>query len=576
MAVKIIILIALMAGTAFAYDPVSSYSVTNNRELLNPEVSFTGQVGRLMRVTTYVKNGDATPYDLGTNSVRAWITQADSGTNQTVTATIVSAANGIVQYQWSPTLDGNNSAKLVAYAMANTVTVAQIAEHYVTVTPGAANIVSLSLNPLIDLSGTVGTPTYRWASGAFGDLSVGSLSVTGAISAVDTGAVKLVGSDMTGGLTNRTAAGFVGNGANLTNLPTPSGVATDIVQGTVGGILVSNTAGRFYISATNASGGAAGDVYTASNNTFGVDTTQTLAETQFSLTNFSIRPKGHTNVVSGGKGNVLLYAGTNIAWQSYRLGSGNFVWDGAWEATGPNDASVPVVDMNSSGVRGNIVLDPDGNLTFSSSAKNNFAVHSASVVFSGAANNTFINSSLSTTASGAGAGGGTVLSHADNGGTTTISGYTYPVGAFAVGRFDLAPFGWSALMGTRDVGITGGVSRQSVIVASQNAYMAGGTNAAIVAGFGARQNGANGFVTGVNATNLGDRAWVFGGNQPIQNTNDSTVVFAVTNGLVVPINASYARAPRDGYVALFAYTNSTLGKVELLCITASGVVSTNN
>ena len=218
MAVKIIILIALMAGTAFAYDPVSSYSVTNNRELLNPEVSFTGQVGRLMRVTTYVKNGDTTPYDLGTNSVRAWITQADSGTNQTVTATIISASSGIVQYQWTPVLDGNNSAKLVAYAMANTTIVAQIAEHYVTVTPSAANIVSLSLNPLIDLSGTVGTPTHRWASGAFGDLSVGSLSVTGSISAIDTGAVKIVGSSMTGGLTNRSSDGFVGNGVNLTNL----------------------------------------------------------------------------------------------------------------------------------------------------------------------------------------------------------------------------------------------------------------------------------------------------------------------------------------------------------------------
>lgn len=99
--------------------------------------------------------------------------------------------------------------------------------HTLTVTPSVSTVASISLSPLYDLAGSLGEPTKRWleihaSTGTFSSLIISNLSVAGAISAVDTTAVKLAGStingEMSGALTNRSAGGFVGNGVGLTNL----------------------------------------------------------------------------------------------------------------------------------------------------------------------------------------------------------------------------------------------------------------------------------------------------------------------------------------------------------------------
>lgn len=80
---------------------------------------------------------------------------------------------------------------------------------------------SMSLVPFIPSNGSIGLVSHPWGeihavTGTFAALNIGDLNVEGSVTAADTGAVKLVGSVMTGPLTNE--AGFFGDGSGLTNL----------------------------------------------------------------------------------------------------------------------------------------------------------------------------------------------------------------------------------------------------------------------------------------------------------------------------------------------------------------------
>jgi hypothetical protein len=120
----------------------------------------------------------------------------------------------------------------------------------ITIVVTGAPSASLSLFPLIASNGSLGLVDFPWGqihsvTGTFGTLNIGDLNVAGAVNAVDTGAVKLVGSTMTGGLTNE--AGFFGDGIGLTNIPyaaisDPPGSGSGATQAiaTVGGSTVTS------------------------------------------------------------------------------------------------------------------------------------------------------------------------------------------------------------------------------------------------------------------------------------------------------------------------------------------------
>jgi hypothetical protein len=262
---RIIIARCLFAGAAMADSMVTYYSYVFDYTFPQPSVQgVVSDVGRPIRIDVQVVGGDSSPLDIdGATLQAAVISGDDNRINQVASVVAVNGTNGQYLITVTPILDGTAQIKVDAYDTDTGSYIAMVGQFDLTVTstPAQASVInitnineitlgsvtvgvdiaegaisvvvtssaaSLSLFPLIASNGSLGLVDFPWGqihsvTGTFGTLNIGDLNVEGSVTAADTGAVKLVGSTMTGGLTNE--AGFFGDGAGLTNLPAGDFVA---------------------------------------------------------------------------------------------------------------------------------------------------------------------------------------------------------------------------------------------------------------------------------------------------------------------------------------------------------------
>lgn len=258
MVTRIIAFLLLLGAFARAEDQVTTYTFTNQYTALNPERTVTGTVSRSIRVSIWTVDGASAPYDLSASGivVRAAMTQSDGGTNnQSFSIQTNNAALGSYRITWTPNVSGN--ARLSVQAYQGTTLLAEIASHYVTINAEAADTVSISLVPLQDGIGHIGTDSLRWGQIYSGTVTAhkviveGDLDVSGAISAIDTGKVALTGDTMTGALTS---PAYYGSARGLTNFPIIYGV-TNQPAGTVW----TNASGTVVLIGTNPPPSASSD-----------------------------------------------------------------------------------------------------------------------------------------------------------------------------------------------------------------------------------------------------------------------------------------------------------------------------
>ena len=221
----IVIAFALASSVSFGQ---TVFTTANNYNDLNPESTnhLYGPVG-VYRIRHYVTDGSA-PLDISeATSIRLRVIDTTDGyTNNS--AINPSATNSPGTIWWTtPSLLSDGDGSRVYRLQADFVSASDsfmIFDRYLTVTSQVtvATTVSLSLIPPSSNVGVIGTAQLPWRdiyskTGYVETLRVGTLDASIAINAADTGAVKLVGSTMTGGLTNRSADGLVGNMLGGTN-----------------------------------------------------------------------------------------------------------------------------------------------------------------------------------------------------------------------------------------------------------------------------------------------------------------------------------------------------------------------
>lgn len=249
--ITFVLLYALLTGAACAQ---TLFVRTQDKDgNVSPSEAISGPVGAY-RFTIYPTDGGEA-VDLTALKVRFIVTDMGDG------KVIVSNAPALVGTNYGFRGEGTlsrvgstNTVQFIAYPDGSDPYALYWSLLTVTSAPsaGAVNnftgtVVTVNLLDIVARNVTA-------TSGYFGDLTVGNLNVTNAISITDTTAVKLAGSTMTGPLTGTTihASAFVGNGQRLTGLDygaitnTPSIPSFDAVltnEGhTINGLPVTNGA----------------------------------------------------------------------------------------------------------------------------------------------------------------------------------------------------------------------------------------------------------------------------------------------------------------------------------------------
>ena len=311
---------------------------------LNPERdALTGLSGsQRIRADFYGDPGFTDSYDLSpalpltltiTTTQDAWTVTSTSVSNVPPNRVYWSFSVGVGVYRLQSTanLPGDNVPVFDRYLVVTSTppaadTTVNVSATVTSVLQGAATI---SLVPLQSNVGVIGTSDLPWGefhagTGTFSRLTVSeTLEVSDAIQAADTGAVKLVGSIMTGPLTNE--AGFFGDGAGLTNLT----VAGDGNETNATGIGVVLTPTNYTLSTPDVEAALIGidQAFAASGSGVGLGDTNLwqgpntwINESVFSNVVRQSYPDGYNSpavIIESGGANALL--GTNAVFQEFYL-----------------------------------------------------------------------------------------------------------------------------------------------------------------------------------------------------------------------------------------------------------------
>ena len=210
---RLAIVAALVAVTASAQDQVTTYTITNRTDLLNPVANaIVGQVARPIRLTVYVVDTTNSPVSFVDTRVQASIVQDDGGTNgPTISVTTNDAAGGVVRFSFTPTLSG--TARLTArYYDGQTNDLGEIASHNISISAAPPSVVVSNNISIGDTTVTNNVTIDASVSGNTFNVAAGDIQVATQEVAVSFSGATIQAGTVIGGATNLTLMGGIQGG----------------------------------------------------------------------------------------------------------------------------------------------------------------------------------------------------------------------------------------------------------------------------------------------------------------------------------------------------------------------------